>query len=455
MKLISCLCVAVHILTFIVIAAEPNRHVVLITIDGFPAAMLTDPKTPIPHIRELAAQGVAAEGMRVSTPSVTWPNHTTLVTGVHPERHSVLYNGVLTRGGLDEPVAVDPKRTKADLVAVPTIYDLLHAKGLRTAGINWPATRAAKSLEDDFPDVPDTLMHTTPRLREEMVKMSILPSIKDAEFRAMTGPSRDDVWTQAACHVIKQRKPHLLLFHLLNTDGIHHRYGAESSASYTAMALADVHVGRVIDALEAAGIRTNTTIFVTSDHGFAAITNILYPNVAFRRAGLLELGASNLVTKARIQVVSEGGIGMIYLNNPATRDADRKKVFELLKGKPGVEDILEPDQFSKYGLPLPTAHKGMADLVLVASDGYGISASARGDDLVVPAGLRDNIGYHGYLATNPKMNAAFIAAGAGIKRGAKIGKIENIDVAPTIAHLLNVEMPGADGKVLREIFTER
>ena len=432
-------------------AADVERHVVLITIDGFPAAMFKDTKSSIPRIRGLAEQGTAAEGMRVSNPSVTWPNHTTLVTGVHPEKHSVLYNGILARGEPDAPVAVDPKRTKAELVAVPTLYDLLHEKGLRTAGINWPCTRAAKSLDDDFPDVPDMLLHTTPRLREEMVNVGILPSAKDADFRAMNGPARDEVWTRAAIHVIEKRKPHLLLFHLLNTDGIHHRYGPQSPASYTALALADTYVGRVLDALERTGIRSNTTILVTSDHGFSGVTNVLYPNAAFRRAGLLELGASNVVAKARVQLVSEGGLGMIYLNNPATRDADRKKVFQLLAGQEGVEALLEPCDFGKHGLPTAKTNKGMADLILIAKDGYGVSALATGETFLARVGASDNAGYHGFIATNPKMNAAFIAAGAGIKRGAKIGLIDNRDIAPTIAHLLGQKLPNSDGKVLREI----
>jgi arylsulfatase A-like enzyme len=432
-------------------AAEAERHVVLITIDGFPARMFNDPKSSIPTIRELAREGTVAEGMRVSNPSVTWPNHTTLVTGVHPEKHSVLYNGILKRGDTDVPVAVDPKRTKAELVAVPTLYDFLHEKGLRTAGINWPCTRAAKSLEDDFPDVPDTLVHTTPRLREELVSAGILPSAKDADFRAMSGPARDEVWTRAAVHVIQKRKPHLLLFHLLNTDGIHHRYGPQSPASYTALALADTYVRQVLEALESAGIRSNSTVIVTSDHGFAAATNLLHPNAIFRRAGLLELGASNVVTKARVQLVSEGGMGMIYLNNPATREADRKTVLELLSGKEGVEGMLEPDDFGKHGLPTSKTNKGIADLILIAKDGYGVSASAAGENLVAPVGQSDNSGYHGYIATNSRMQAAFIAAGAGVKRGAKIGLIENRDIAPTIAHLLNQKLPNCDGKVLSEI----
>src|SRR5437870_5181082 len=78
--------------------AIDDRHVVLITLDGFAAYMFWDAKTPIPKIRQLAAEGVASEGMRVSNPTVTWPNHTTLVTGVRAAKHSVLYNGILERG---------------------------------------------------------------------------------------------------------------------------------------------------------------------------------------------------------------------------------------------------------------------------------------------------------------------------------------------------------------------
>ena len=87
----------------------------------------------------------------------------------------------------------------------------------------------------------------------------------------------------------------------------------------------------------------------------------------------------------------------------------------------------------------------------MAKDGYGVTASAIGDSALIRAGLRDNTGYHGYIATNPKMNAAFITAGAGIKRGMKVGMIENVDVAPTIAHLLHERLEGADGKVMSVI----
>ena len=125
-----------------------NDHVVLITIDGLAAFYLADPQAPLPTLRKLAAEGASAEALRVSNPTTTWPNHTTLVTGMHSEKHSVLFNGLLVRNGPGETVGIEAERDKRDLVAVPTIYDQFHSVGYRTAAINWPCTRGATTLDD-------------------------------------------------------------------------------------------------------------------------------------------------------------------------------------------------------------------------------------------------------------------------------------------------------------------
>ena len=92
----------------------------------------------------------------------------------------------------------------------------------------------------------------------------------------------------------------------------------------------------------------------------------------------------------------------------------------------------------------------MADLILVAADGYSFFAFDMIKEPVIST-RQGGIGAHGYLAANPKMNAIFVANGRGIARGKKIGVIDNIDVAPTIAHLLVERFPGTDGEVLEQI----
>ncbi len=99
------------------------NHVVIITLDGFGGWALDDPHLAVPALRHLAARGAVAKGMRPVNPSVTWPNHTTLVTGVTPAKHGVLFNGVLIRKPGVPPV-VEPWRDKSEMVRVKTLYDL-------------------------------------------------------------------------------------------------------------------------------------------------------------------------------------------------------------------------------------------------------------------------------------------------------------------------------------------
>jgi len=434
-------------------AAEGARtkHVVLICVDGLPAFLFEDPQAAMPAIRELASNGVRARGMTVSNPSVTWPNHTSMTTGVRPEKHGVLFNGVLERQGLGLPVKVDPRRDKADLVHAETIYDVLHKAGLTTAAINWPCTRNCNTIADNFPDVPESLDHTTPRLIDELKQAGVLSDSDVQAFGKMGTPLRDRIWTAATAHCLKMRKPNLVLFHPLNVDAVHHKYGPQTPAGYTAVAYADTLVRDVMNAVREAGILDETTFFVVSDHGFIAIPKLMQPNVVLRQAGLLTV-EGNQVATARAHVIPEGGIGMLYLTVPDTREADRKKVIELFQDREGIAAVLTPDDFAKYGLPQPADYPQMADLILVAKDGYGVGASAIGEDFIVKS--EATLGTHGFLSTNPRMNATFIISGAGVKQGVILEGVENIDISPTIARLLGVEFPGVDGKVVEAALTK-
>lgn len=430
-------------------AAEPlAKHVVLITVDGLPAYLLDDPSAVLPNIRSLGDRGAKAEGMIVSNPSVTWPNHTTLVTGVRPAKHGVLFNGVLERPGLGLPVKVDPRRDKLDLVRVPTVYDVLHQAGGTAAEIDWPCTRGAKTLAVSFPDAPESFEHSTPGLIAELEREGILNEELKKSWGSLSGVARDRVWTLAARHVIKTRKPNLLLVHLLNVDGTHHKYGPKSSPGYSAVAFADACVGEVLAALDEAGIADDTAVIVTSDHGFISIPKSLRPNVLLRQAGLLTVEGKQVAT-ARAHAIPEGGTALVYLTVPDSVEADRQKVLGLFRGKEGVERVLTPEEYAPYGLPTPAESRQAPDLVLAAAEGYGFSAEATGEELVVPG--EGTPGTHGFLSTNPKMNAAFVAAGAGIRRDARLGVIDNVNVAPTIARLLGIDLPDTNGKPLDEI----
>jgi predicted AlkP superfamily pyrophosphatase or phosphodiesterase len=436
-------------------AAMAEPHVVIITIDGFAAYMMKDKTAPIPTLRKLAEEGAVAEGMKVANPSVTWPNHTTLISGVRPDKHGVLFNGILMRPGAEMPVSIDPKRDASELVAVTTLPEILHKAGMRCASIDWPCTRNSPAYEDNFSDVPEQVRWMTPKLREELVAMGELPDATDKSWGLLSAARKDQIWAAAACHVIKARKPNLLLLHLLLTDGLQHKYGPQTPGAYAAVGMADAHLRDLLKALDDTGIREETTIFIVADHGFASASKLILPNVLFRKEGLLK-SALLKVGSARVQALSEGGTALVYFTNPQTMSEDKEKVRKLLKDAEGIEEIIEPDRYGEFHYPLPEKNPQMAELVLAAKADYAFSNKATGDDYVIPATINtDNVGHHGYLNTNAKMNAVFIAVGRGIAKGTKVGVVENVDVAPTAGYLLGVEIPGAEGKVMKEILSEK
>ena len=114
-----------------------------------------------------------------------------------------------------------------------------------------------------------------------------------------------------------------------------------------------------------------------------------------------------------------------------------------------AETVMEPGEYTEHGLPQPTDYKQMADLILVGKEGYGFSAEPAGEEFIVES--KTTLGTHGYLSTEKKMNATFVASGANIAAGKTIGVVRNIDLAPTIAKLFQIELPAAEGRVLDEI----
>lgn len=430
---------------------EDQQHVIVISLDGLAAFLVDDPRASLPTIRKLAREGAIAEGgMKVSNPSVTWPNHTTLITGVRPEKHGVLANGVLVRSGPGVPIRVDPKRDRADLVRSKTIVDAAHLLGLKTGEINWPCTRNSQAYDDSFPDVPDSLSHTTPRLRKELVQLGMLEDETDKSFSQKSGPGRDWVWMESAIHLIRNRPPNLLLVHLLNVDSTHHALGPQTPAGYTANAYADLCLERIINSVREAGILDRTTIFVVSDHGFITTPKAIKPNVLLRDKGWLK-SEEGKVTEARVTVYPEGGIGLVYCTNPAESREIAPQISQMLLGQEGVEDVVLPDRYTELGLPLPREYEQAPDAVLVAKEGYAVSASADGDEFVVAnTEAKTSLGSHGFVSANPKMNGLCVLWGPKIRSGVKLLNVENVDIAPTIAELLRLPGIAADGKVLSD-----
>ncbi len=418
-----------------------DRTVIIISLDGFPAYALDDPRLPIPTLRQLAREGAAATAMRPVNPTVTWPNHTSIATGTEPSEHQVLYGGLLVRAEGGAQPAVEPWRAKEQMVHAQTIYDAAYEAGLTTAQVDWVAIYKAKTITWQFPELPDP----DGLIERDLISAGLVTPEQLRTFEASTQAWQDEIWTAAAEDILEKHKPNLLLFHLLTLDNTNHEYGPMTNASLTAMAFLDAQVKRIVDLIQRSGLSKDATLIIVSDHGFRTYTSTVHPNVLLRKNGLLSADTGQL--KGAAWVMPEGGTAMVYVTDPARKAELVPELRHIFTGVEGVEGVYGVEDFARLGLPTPAQSNQAPDLVLPAKPDYMFANDSEGEVVrhVSAAGT------HGYLNSDPKMQAIFIAWGAGIPKGVQLGTISNLDVAPTVAALLGIEMKHTQGHAMEQI----
>jgi hypothetical protein len=300
----------------------------------------------------------------------------------------------------------------------------------------------APTINWSFPEQPKL----EGALEREMVGAGVITEEDLRGWPKAPITEKDEIWMRAAVHIIEKHKPNLLLMHLLTTDSSQHTYGARTLAANTALILADRQVQRVIDAVDRAGIRDKTTIFVVSDHGFESYQKVIRPNALLREKGLLRDKDGQVDCDA--WVMAEGGTAIVYVTRESERERALKTIKESFTGLPGIERIIMPSEYAQYGYPKAGPGSRMGDMVLVIEKGYGFEAANKGpvtDD--VPAGV--SRGNHGYVSTDPDMAPILVMWGAGVRVNARTGVQPNVNVAATIAHLLGVKW--SEGAVVKEL----
>ena len=430
---------------------DPDRVVVLMSVDGLANFYFDDPQAEMPTIRKLAAEGARASSMRASDPTVTWPNHTTLVTGVAPAKHGVVGNNYYDRVK-DARVTLiwDPVLDKDEIVKVPTIYDLAKGAGLKTAAIHWPASRNAKSLDWTSPDVGKAELvakYTTPELLKECEEAGhkVVYGNEGKKISRTESIDEDIMWTEIFNMILTKHRPNLALLHVLAVDHTEHSDGPRSEGAYEAIKAADAQVKMVWDQLQK-DFPGKATLFVVSDHGFSANKTKVVPYDPLEKAGLVERTGGK-VTGGPVKLVIQGGSALVYISDEANREETMKRVQKAFEGAEGVAKVVMPEEFAEYGIGDAKRDPHAPDMLLEAKLGYFFGDTAAGNK-------KENKGSHGHDSRLPELRATFVACGAGIKPGTKLGDIENKSVAPTIAKLLGIEMPTADGPVLTEALAE-
>lgn len=419
-------------------------HVVLISVDGFRPEFYLDERWPAPMLQRMAREGAHARAVRGVMPTVTYPSHTTLVTGAVPARHGILYNQPFEAGGQSGRWYVEH-----DSIRVPTLWDAVRAAGGTTAAISWPVTVGAPidwnvpefwSVRGREGELTGAAAHAA-ALRSRVTPPGLLEEIEAAalgrfpDFYWGRNRSREDAVGAMAGYLIERYRPNLLLVHLNQTDYHQHAFGREHPEVRLALAAVDRAIARMVEAAGRAGILERTAFVITGDHGFVDIDTRIQPNVWLVEAGLHGDRPDRGAWRAAFHPA--GGSAFLRLRAPgdsATLDQLRRILADLPEGVRARFRVIEGAELAALGAD-PTS-----PLALVAAPG-----NAFGGELTGPAVHPASGGAHGYHPDVPQVHTGFVAWGAGVQGGSVIERMALTDVAPVVATLLALDFAAPDG----------
>ena len=417
-------------------AQADDARVLLISIDGLMPSTYTSAERArlVPNLSRLADAGAYADGVIGVLPTVTYPSHTTLITGVSPARHGIYDNRIL-----------DPENRSnaawywyARAIKVPTLPMAARARGLRAAAVYWPVT-VGMDLDYLVPEFgrsrhPESLT----LLRSLSWPRTLLESVEHTTQRPLDWPFTDRDRADVASFILRTVDPHVLLVHLIELDTAQHEHGPGSREADETLSRVDGYVGQIVEAVRGAGRGERTHIVVVSDHGFLPVKNQLQPNAAFKREGLLQVNERGEVTSWDAYFHSSGGAGFVYVRD----QAQRARVHEVLSGLQrdktnGIRELWTADELKARGAH-PEAAFGL-DVI----DGFYTST---GHDVVVkPSTSR---GGHGFAPDRPALHASFIIAGPSVRKRGSLGVIRMTSIAPTLADILRVSLAPPDSPPL-------
>lgn len=422
------------------IGAAPalSAPVLMIAIDGLRPQewQRTDNGQPLPNLRGLARAGVSAAVIGV-LPTVTYPSHTTLLTGAAPRRH-----------GIDANLTFDPLRRNqggwywyASDIKAQTLWQAAVGAGLKTVNVHWPVSVGVAGLAANLPQIWHTGMPDDDKLLAALATPG-LPAAMVAEAGAYPpgideGIAADEARAAHAIALMRRERPAFTTVYLTAFDHEQHEAGPDTPAAWAVLARIDAAVGRLVATARA--IDPATTIVLVSDHGFAPIsrtTNLFLPLV---KAGLIRLSADGKAIASWDAVPwIDGGSAAIVLARPddAALKARVAQVLAETAADPaaGIDRIIDSQAIAAAG------GSAAASFWVNSKPGWAMGDALQGTQ----GSPTTSRGTHGYFPDVPAMRTSLIAVGPGLPAGRDLGLIDMRGIAPAVAARLGVRLRDAE-----------
>jgi len=378
-----------------------KQPLVVVSVDGLDNRYLTNADQmglKIPNLRRLMREGQVSKGVIGVVPTVTWPSHTTMITGVDPIKHGILANW--------RPPG--EKYLDYSQIKVPTLIGAAHAAGLTIATINWPVTVDAP-VDWNIPEYFAT------RRGAAQDRRTVESKSKPADLFekiAQAYPSFPQEWmddrnrTQAAMYLLQHEKPDMLLIHLADLDSEAHDNGPYTREAKAIVERSDELIGQILSVMPA-----GSAMAVVSDHGFEKVNTTV---------DLVSLAKQQGITN----LVQSGGIVV----------APDQRAAEFLRqtakdSRYGIGREIGKDELAKFPSSLPPNPAAAFE----PAEGFMFTRSPKGEVISHP----EEIGNHGHWPM--RYRAVFILWGKSTPHEA-LPEFSMKEIAGKLARVIEVRL---------------
>ncbi|NMB98159.1 MAG: alkaline phosphatase family protein [Clostridiaceae bacterium] len=410
----------------------------------------------LPTFKFLLENGARVNTLRSIYPTITYPAHVSIITGVYPNRHGVTNNELTEIGVLSSPWHWFSSSNKS-----PTLFTAAKKAGLTTAAVFWPVTGNdpdidylineywSQSKDDDLEDV-FRRSGSSEQVMERVVKKN-LPLLKGFERKH---PEADEFVFSCACDILREFKPDILAIHPAAIDDARHSSGLFSAKVNRSLDYTDLWTGMIIQATKDAGTYEDTNFVIMSDHGQLEIKRTINPNVILRDNGLITADSEGNFLDWKAFCKSAALSAHVYLKDPSSKEL-YDRTYKLLcnmrdEGIYGISEVFTREEINEK------EHLDGSFSFVLESDGY----TSFGNDWRRPLiRVLDNSDYrfgratHGHLPDKGPQ-PTLIAVGPAFKKNAIVERRPIVDIAPTLAMSLGLHMNNTDGTPITEILQD-
>ncbi len=401
----------------------------------------------LPNItRYLLENGLTARaGSKSVFPTFTYPCHQSMITGTNPAVHGIVNNGIFDPVGEHKGAWHWFANNK-----VKTLWEAAKDGGYCSASVAFPTSVAAKG---DYiaPEFWWDGSKLDSRLIDAVAKPQGLIEEMEKDIGTYAGgldlsDEGDAQRGKAAMWMLRQKlapqiaeKPFFMSAYFASFDESAHQNGVYSKQAAESLEKIDRMLGELIQEAERI-TGGDLVVCVVSDHGTLDNTHNISPNILLKKAGLIQTDENGNVISWRAFSQRAGGTAEIRLADPKDFEAAAilKDIVERLKADPesGIMEVMDSEGAKKRGGFPEAAY------VLISDKGYEIRDDVDGEYCRTRLTQKAQ---HGYNEEFPEMRASFMLTGKGIVPGS-LEQVCLIDVAPTLADIMGVELPEAEGR---------